>query len=259
MVEQSIGETARIMASLKRLMRARAITYGQLARRIKLSEASVKRIFSRATLSLARLDQICQALDTSILETTRLSGEQTADTPETLSIEQENALASDPNLLACYYLVANGRTGREICGELGVDDKMVRRWHVQLHSLGLIEMRSKLRARARTSSAIKWRKDGPVSRLYERQVRQEFLQSPFSTSNEALHFRSAELSEESRRVLIRKLDRLASEFRDLAELDRTLPSRDKRSIGVLLAARPWVFSMFESLRRSESESNKLGV
>jgi DNA-binding Xre family transcriptional regulator len=132
MAEQSIGETARIMASLKRLMRARAITYGQLARRIKLSEASVKRIFSRATLSLARLDQICQALDTSIQETTRLAGEQTTDTPETLSIEQENALAADPNLLACYYLVANGRTGREICGELGVDDKMVRRWHVQL-------------------------------------------------------------------------------------------------------------------------------
>jgi DNA-binding Xre family transcriptional regulator len=257
MPDQSVGETARIMASLKRLMRARAITYRQLARRINLSEASVKRIFSRATLSLARLDQICQALDTSIQETTRLAG-QTADTPETLSMDQENALATDPNLLACYYLIANGRTGREICGELGVDDKMVRRWHVQLHSLGLIELRSKLRARARTSSAIKWRKDGPVSRLYERQVRQEFLQSPFSTSNEALHFRSAELSEESRRVLIRKLDRLASEFRDLAELDRTLPSRDKRSIGVLLAARPWVFSMFESLRRSESESNKRG-
>ena len=128
MAEQSIGETARIMASLKRLMRARAITYGQLARRIKLSEASVKRIFSRATLSLARLDQICQALDTSIKETTLLAGEQTTDTPETLSIEQENALAADPNLLACYYLVANGRTGREICGELGVDDKFRNRF-----------------------------------------------------------------------------------------------------------------------------------
>ncbi|MEA3108945.1 MAG: hypothetical protein QOI88_3550, partial [Gammaproteobacteria bacterium] len=44
-------------------------------------------------------------------------------------------------------------------------------------------------------------------------------------------------------------ERLAAEFRDLAELDRTLPSRDKRSIGMLLATRPWVFSMFESLRQ----------
>jgi hypothetical protein len=122
---------------------------------------------------------------------------------------------------------------------------------VQLQSSGLIEMRPGLRARARTTSAIKWRKDGPVRKLYERQVRQEFLQSPFSGTSEALHFRSSELSESSCRVLLRRLDRLASEFRDLAQLDRTLPSRDKRCMGMLMAVRPWVFSMFDSLRRSE--------
>jgi DNA-binding Xre family transcriptional regulator len=243
-------ETTRIMTSLKRLMKARAITYAQLAKRIDLSEASVKRILSRATMTLSRFDQICQALETSIQEITRLAGEGSAEAPETLSLDQEKSLAADPNLLACYYLVANGRSGSEIGAELGADAKRVRRWFVALHSLRLIEMRSGLRARARTSSAIKWRKDGPVSKLYERQVRLEFLQSPFSALNEALHFRSAELSEASCRVLLRRLDRLAAEFRDLAELDRTLPSPDKRSIGVLLAARPWVFSMFDSLRHS---------
>jgi hypothetical protein len=50
-------------------------------------------------------------------------------------------------------------------------------------------------------------------------------------------------------VLLRKLERLAAEFRDLAELDSTLPARDKRSMGILLAGRPWVFSMFESLQQ----------
>ena len=249
-MEISHPETARIMASLKRLMRARAVTYAQLAKRIDLSEASVKRIFSRATMTLSRLDQICQALESSIQEITRLAGEQHSETPETLSVEQEKSLAADPKLLACYYLVANGRSGSEIDAELGVDDKRVRRWFVTLLALRLIELRSGLRARARTSSAIRWRKDGPVSRLYERQVRQEFLQSQFSDSNEGLHFRSAELSAASCLVMLRRLDRLATEFRNLAELDRTLPSADKRSMGVLLATRPWVFSMFDSLRRT---------
>ena len=249
-MEISYPETSRIMASLKRLMRARAITYAQLGKRIDLSEASVKRIFSRATMTLARLDQICQALETSIQEITRLAAEQVSEAPETLSVEQEKSLAADPNLLVCYYLVANGRTGSEICAERGVDDKQVRRWFVKLQSLRMIELRSGLRARARTSSAIRWRKDGPVSKLYERQVRREFLLSPFSGSNEAMHFRSAELSQASRQVLLRRIERLAAEFRDLAELDRTLPSADKQSMGLLLAARPWVFSMFDSLRRS---------
>ena len=247
------GEGARIVASLKRMMKARAITYKDLAGRIKLSEVSVKRIFSQSTLSLARLEQICQALEVSIQEIARLSGEHTADAIESVSLEQESALAADPNLLACYYLIANGRTGQEICKELGVEEIKVRRWMVKLHSFGLVELRSKMRARARTSSAITWRQDGPMRRLYEKKVRQEYLQSNFSAPQEAMHFRSAEMSEASCRVLLRKLERLATEFRDLAELDRTLPSREKRSMGVLLAARPWVFSMFESVRQSSAE------
>jgi DNA-binding Xre family transcriptional regulator len=247
------GEASRIIVGLKRLMKARAITYKELAARIDLSEVSIKRIFSQSSLSLARLEQICQALDVSIQEIARLSGEQTADATESVTLEQESALAADPNLLACYYLIANGRTGLEICKELGVEEIKVRRWMVKLHSFGLVELRAKMRAKARTSSAITWRHDGPMWHLYEDKVRQEYLQSTFGAPFEAMHFRSAEMSDASCQVLLRKLERLAVEFRDLAELDRSLPAREKRSMGFLLAARPWVFSMFESLRRPAAE------
>jgi hypothetical protein len=37
-------------------------------------------------------------------------------------------------------------------------------------------------------------------------------------------------------VLLRKLERLAAEFRDLADLDRSLPAREKQSVAVVLAA-----------------------
>ncbi len=248
------GAAARIVQTLKRLMKSRAKTYKQLAHQINLSEVSIKRIFSRSTLSLSRLEQICLALEVSIEEVARISVEQPTDNSEFVTLEQEKELAADPNLLACYYLIANGRTGSEIAVELGVDERQVRRWLVKLHALNLVELRSKFRARARTTSSITWRKDGPMRRLYESQVRREFLQSAFAAPSEALHFRSAELSEESCRVVLRKLERLAMEFRDLAELDKTLPARDKRSMGILLAGRPWVFSMFESLRQPTRNS-----
>jgi hypothetical protein len=90
--------------------------------------------------------------------------------------------------------------------------------------------------------------DGPVHRLYERQVKEEFLQSEFQGACEALHFRSAELSEASAKILLRKLNQLAQEFADYAALDVNLPAADKRSVALLLAFRPWVFSMFDSLR-----------
>jgi DNA-binding Xre family transcriptional regulator len=97
--------TARIMTSLKRIMKSREITYAELGRRIQLSEASIKRIFSHATLSLERLDEICGALEVSIQEVVRLAGEQATDAPELLTLEQESALAADPRL---YLLCARG-------------------------------------------------------------------------------------------------------------------------------------------------------
>jgi DNA-binding Xre family transcriptional regulator len=247
----------RVMLSLKAIMKSRQITYRELARRIRLSEASVKRIFSRATLTLTRLDDICQALEVSLGEVVRLASEQSADHPESLTLEQEAALAADPKLLACFYLLANGRTGREVSTQLGVDERAVRRWMVRLDALRLIELRSKLRARTRAASVIAWRTDGPLRRLYEKQIRQEFLQAAFSRTGEALHFLSAELSEASCKVLLRKLERVAGEFRDLAELDRTLPPRDKRSIAALVAVRPWVFSMFKGLKALPASAQRV--
>ena len=248
MHRQSTGEVVQIVASVKRTLRSRGMTYAQLAGKVGLSEASIKRILSRGTLSLARLQEICQALDCTIGEVTRLAAQHPHEAPELLTLEQESALAADEKLLACFYLLVNGHTGREIAAELHAEERQVRRWMTRLSSLRLIEMRSGLRARTRTATAVAWRKDGPVRRLYEKRVREEFMQSAFGTAAEALHFCSAELSEASYRVLLRKLERLAAEFRDLAALDRSLPGREKRSFAMLLAARPWIFSMFEGFQ-----------
>ena len=91
-----------------------------------------------------------------------------------------------------------------------------------------------------------------MRRLYESRARAEFFHCTFSGPGEAQHFRSAELSDASWQVFLRKLERLATEFRDLAEIDRSLASREKRSVAVFLAGRPWVFSMFSSLQQPDA-------
>lgn len=242
----------RVAGGLKLAMKARRVTYRELAQRINLSEASVKRILSRATLTLQRLDEICAALEVSLTEVLRLAGEKTGDTPEVLSLDQERALAADANLLACFYLLANGRSGREVARELQADEKTVRRWMVRLDALQLIEMGTRLRAKTRAASVIAWRPDGPLRRAHEGRIRQEFLAAAFDRPGESLQFLSAELSTASYRVLLRKLERLAAEFRDLADLDRSLPSRDKASVAAMLAVRPWVFSVFERFRETST-------
>ena len=244
-----MGDTTRIILALKRSLRARGITYAMLARRISLSEPSVKRILSRGSLSLPRLERICEATGITLEELIRPVSSGPSEAASTLSAAQESALAAEPQLLACFYLMTNGHTPREVAETLGADEKQLRRWLVKLDNLHLVELRARLGARLRVHVPISWREDGPIRRTYEQQVREEFMRSSFSAQDEVLNFRSAEMSEASRMVLQRKLARLAADFNELAELDRHLPGREKRSVALMMACRPWVFSMFDGLRK----------
>ena len=55
-------QTHALIEALKRLLKARAVTYAELAQRIGVSEASVKRMFSQKQFTLQRLDQILVAI-----------------------------------------------------------------------------------------------------------------------------------------------------------------------------------------------------
>jgi len=134
---------------------------------------------------------------------------------------------------------------------LGTNERSLRGLLVKLDAVRLIELLPKLKARLRVGPVVTWRIDGPVHRLYEQQVKAEFLQSEFQGECEALHFRSAELSDASAQILRRKLNQLTQEFADYAALDVHLPAREKHSVALLLAFRPWVFSMFGGLRSAK--------
>ena len=45
-----------LISTLKRVLKTRGVTYADLAERIALSEASVKRLFSQGTFTLERLE-----------------------------------------------------------------------------------------------------------------------------------------------------------------------------------------------------------
>jgi DNA-binding Xre family transcriptional regulator len=244
-----MSECAQIISVLKRSLKARGTTYRDLAKAVGLSEASIKRIFAEETFSLARLEQICAALGLSIAEVARMAAQQSLSGGQQLTLEQEHVLARDWHLLACFHLLLNGRQPADIGRELDLPERPLRSLLVKLDAAKLIELQPKLKVRLRTSNVIAWRSDGPVRRLYEQRVKSEFLQAEFTGRHELINFVSAELSEASAKILTRKAEALARDFAELATFDAGLPDREKRSVGLLLALRPWVFSMFDGLRK----------
>jgi len=104
-------------------------------------------------------------------------------------------------------------------------------------------------ARLKVPRDFQWRAGGPVKRAYGARVMAEFLKGRFDGPLEMLRFEAKELSGESAAVVRRKLERLAAEFNELAEVDASLPARRRTSAAILVALRPWEFSVVNALKK----------
>jgi hypothetical protein len=93
-----------IVTELKRALRASGHTYTDVARKLDLSLASVKRLFSQEDLSLARIDAICELIGLGLIEILDRARERM--TPATqLTLAQESEIVSDTRLLFMTWLV----------------------------------------------------------------------------------------------------------------------------------------------------------
>jgi transcriptional regulator with XRE-family HTH domain len=238
-----MSQTTQLIAALKRCLRARGMTYRDVARGLGISEASVKRTFAEETFTLSRVEQVCRLLDMSLYELARLAAARTDTLPRTLSEAQEAALAETPALLTYFYLLLNGWTPEKINARYGIDQRHSLRLLLKLDQLRLIELQPRNRVRLRTARSIQWRRDGPVRRQYEKQVMAEFTAYGFEGEDALLRLETGELSAASCTVLLRRLHQLVGEFDELAELDLSTPAEERRGMGLLLALRPWVFSI----------------
>jgi transcriptional regulator with XRE-family HTH domain len=239
---------SRFVEALKKALRARGVTYAGLAGRIGLSEASVKRMFSRGSFTLARIEQVLRALDLELYDVARMSRGEPRGAAE-LTLEQEAALARDERLLSVFWLLLNDWRFEEILQQFAVSRSELTLAFARLARAGLIDWGPRERARLRVPRDFAWRARGPVKRAYGARVMTEFLKGRFDGPAEMLRFEAKELSPESAAVMRRKLERLVAEFNELAEVDASLPARRRASTAILAAVRPWEFSVVNALKK----------
>ena len=236
-----MSQTSQLLGALKKCLRAKGMTYRDLAKSLEISEASVKRVFSQQTFTLSRLEDVCRVLDMSIYDLAKLTKMRTEDEVTELTKDQEQALAKDSTLLTYFYLLLIGWTPDSIAGEHDLDELQQTRILTRLDQLKLLDLYPKNRVRLRTSRRIVWRADGAIRKQYEQQVKEQFMRYRFRETDELFWLDTSELSDASLKVLVRKLEKLSQEFDELAELDLNVPRKKKRSIGLMLALRPWTY------------------
>lgn len=247
-----MAQATALIDELKRFLKAQSITYASLASRIGLSESTIKRMFARRSFSLRRLEQICQAVGIEISDLVEMLNARREYLTE-LTVEQEQALVAEPKLLLLTYLLINGWPLSAITDEFAIEPAELDRLLVRLHRAKIIELLPLQRVRLLTARNFAWRPNGPVQKLLARQVKLEFLDSPFTGPGEQFRFVGGMLSDASLRQMQQSIERVAREFDDLARRDAALPLSERRGCGAVFAIRPWEYSLFAGLRRNKAE------
>lgn len=242
-------QTTSFVNALKRCLRARGMTYAALAAQLKLSEATVKRCFSRQTLSLRRIEEIVSALDMTLLDVAKLAAEPMSAVSAQLSLEQERALAASPRLFSFFHLLLIGLSLHKIVREYEIELDEALRSVKQLERLRLIEVLPRNKVRLLTSKNLLWHAHGPLRQAYEQPIRQRFLDHSFAGAKEYRKFSPGRLSAASQTILLRKLKRLVAEMDSLAQVDASNTDEESEISGMFLAFRSFEFDHLLDLSR----------
>jgi transcriptional regulator with XRE-family HTH domain len=238
-----------LVDSLKRELKARNITYSDLATRIQMSEASVKRMFSQKNFTLQRLDQILQATEISLRDLALNSGEESLISE--LTFDQEKEIISDPKEFLVAVSTLNLLTVEQIIRIYDISEVDVIKYLLRLDKIGFLELLPNNRVKLLVSRTFRWIPNGPIQSSFRDQAYAEYLDSNFDGEHELMRLVNVMLSKQSVAALLNRMKQVAREFSEQHQEDAKLPFEDKYRMSFMLAARPWLPKQFKSLVRKE--------
>jgi transcriptional regulator with XRE-family HTH domain len=240
--------TVIIVDAIKRRLKAQGITYQMLARKLELSEPTVKRDLARGDFSLKRLDEICDILGVSVAD---LANDESARGPRITRFTdaQERALTAEPRLVLLTYLLVNRWSVDDIMKAVDLDENAFVRALLALDAIGIVKFRPPRGVQLLTARNFAWRKDGPMHEFFLQRVVPDYFRAPFDGVGDEFLFVAGSLSQASRTRLKASLNRVSAEFEDLARQDARLPVTERHGCAAILTLRDWRFSEFARYRR----------
>ncbi|MEO9943638.1 helix-turn-helix transcriptional regulator [Paraglaciecola sp.] len=244
-----MSQISQINQTLKSLLRQQHITYKDIAARLDMSEANIKRIFSTQSFTLQRLEQICDVLNMTMADLFALTQKQVQQISQ-LTVEQESELLADPKLLLIAVCVRDAWKFDEIVNYYDIDKLECIRLLARLDKLKIIDLLPNNHFKSLIAQDFRWIPGGPLERFMEQEVLVKFMAPK---QNEQWLFRfylRGRYSQSSIDIIQRKLNQLTKEAAALNLEDSDLPLNKRQHIGLLMAMRPWEPSLFENMRRA---------
>ncbi len=245
-----MSASAALIDTLKRELRALGVTYAAVAKTLDMSEASVKRMFSRKDFSLKRLDRVLELAGLELAELA-CSLERRERLVSRLTPEAERAIVADKKLMLVALCTLSQWPLERITRTYTLAEPECIRLFARLDRLGTIRLLPGNRYRLLLSRTFTWLPDGPFQQFFKAQAQSEYFRTPFDGPDELMLFVTGRLSKSSREAMLVRLRRVANEFADLHNDNMRRPFEECTGMNMLLAIRPWELSVFSGLRRKK--------
>ena len=245
-------QTTQLVDALKRELKARHVTYAEVARAVGLSEASIKRLFSRGGFTLERIDRICAAAGIEFTDLARdFNREQ--HLLARLTEAQEREIVDDPRMFLVAVCALNLLSYEDILATYDLKPAELVALLLRLDKMGIVELLPHNRYTLRIARTFAWIPDGPIQTAFKNNAH-DFFDSRFAADNELMILLNGRLSRASTVALLEKLRRVAREFSAQHMEDAALPAVERPPLSLLLACRPWHPQFMRALvRRKDAE------
>ena len=238
-----------LIDTLKRSLKGRAITYAVLGKGLGLSEASVKRMFSRRDFTLHRMEEICRIAGLDFGELAREATAEAAGITH-LTVEQEDEIVSDPKLMLIALCAVGNWTLEQIVDTYDIPRVECIRCLARLDRRRIIELAPDNRIRPLISRTFSWLPDGRSSGISVHESSPStFPRSSTAPANSSFRQRDAFPAQHSGGYDTDAPGR--GRFCRFHATDRVLPLSERHGTSMLLAIRPWEPRAFQALRRKD--------
>ncbi len=229
-----------LIKALKQLLKERHKTYKDVAEWLDLSEGSVKRLFSKASMTIERMLIILQYLGCDMTDLVTAMNAEKRQISQ-ISIANEQALVTDiPAMLTALAVLSNLRFD-EITKHYAYDEATIERALLKLDKMGILTLLPNNHYQLNVHPNFRWQSGGPIQQFFMDTLAADFLGAQLE-SGEDLLLLGGMLGKESQQRLSWLIDDFTQRFQELNIADRALPLSKKEAVFVVLAQRKNWFS-----------------
>lgn len=235
-----ITTETQLIGALKRLLKEQGKTYKDVAAWLSLSEGSVKRLFSKADMSIERMVAILDKLGCDMNDLVAAMNAESRQISQ-ISIDNERALVEDIPAMLTALSVLSDLKFQEIVEHYGYDEPTIEKALLKLDKMKILTLLPNNHYQLNVHPNFRWQMGGPIQEFFMNTLASNFLGQKLEKGEELLLL-AGMLGEESLQRLSWLIDDFTQRFQQLNIADRALPLAEKEATFVVLAQRKNWFS-----------------